>query len=278
MSISLNPFDAARLIKRRLKSFIFYDVVHGRAQVNPHAVFLLGSPKSGTTAIARLLANATQQSLTPDFLRAIPRADLQQRLVSGDLPFETFIEQYKYEFSNDIIKEPFLSFFTPPLMQHFPEAQYVFIVRDPHQNIRSILNRLGIPGNLDALNYKDFPALDKTPVWKLAFNSEIFGYTSRNYIEAMAQRWDYAADLYRQYEDRITLIRYEDFIQDKAAVIRRLSEMLGLPYHNDISDQVDKQYQPKGNRSIDPKDFFGAENYKLIAESTAENSKYFGYI
>ena len=52
---------------------------------------------------------------------------------------------------------------------------------------------------------------------------------------------------------------------------------LGFTIQTDISNYVNIQYQHKGNAEIDLKEFFGAENYKIIERLCKENMKELGY-
>ena len=254
---------------KKIKSFF--------SKVNSSPIFILGNPKSGTTVIANLLSKATNQSLTSDFQNAIKHTTLQLELDFKLLNFNNFIKQYKYEFSKEIIKEPFLSFYTEELIKSFPNAKFIWIVRNPYQNIRSILNRLKIPGNLPKINFNNFAELEKKPAWKLNLQSKMFGYNSSNYIEALAFRWNYAINIYKQNLDKIILVKYEDFIIDKKKYIDGLALDLGFTIQTDISNYVNIQYQPKGNAEIDLKEFFGEKNYKIIERLCKENMKKLGY-
>ena len=245
------------------------------SKVNPSPLFILGNPKSGTTIIANLLSRATKKSLTSDIKSVIKHTTL--KLDFKLLSFDYFIKKHKYEFSKEIIKEPFLSFYTEELIKSFPDAKFIWIVRDPYQNIRSILNRLKIPGNLQEINFSHFPELEKTPAWKLNLQSRMFGYISFNYIEAMAFRWNHAVNIYKQHKDRIVLVKYEDFILDKKKYIEDLSLSMGLTVKADISNYVNIQYQPKGKSELDLKKFFGAENYSNIEKLCKKNMEELGY-
>ena len=245
------------------------------SKVNPSPLFILGNPKSGTTIIANLLSRATKKSLTSDIKSVIKHTTL--KLDFKLLSFDYFIKKHKYEFSKEIIKEPFLSFYTEELIKSFPKAKFIWIVRNPYQNIRSILNRLKIPGNLQEINFNHFPELEKTPAWKLNLQSRMFGYISYNYIEAMAFRWNHAVNIYKQHKDRIVLVKYEDFILDKKKYIEDLSLSMGLTVKADISNYVNIQYQPKGKSELDLKKFFGAENYSNIEKLCKKNMEELGY-
>ena len=258
-----------------LSNFIIRKVWSISARINPNPLFILGNPKSGTTIIAKLLSKATKQTLTSDIQSIIKHAPLQ--LDFNLLSFDNFIKKHKYEFSKEIIKEPFLSLYTEELIKSFPNAKFIWIVRNPYQNIRSILNRLKIPGNLAEINFNNFTELEETPVWKLNLQSRMLGYNSSNYIEALAFRWNHVIKIYRQNQKKITLVRYEDFIIDKQKYIEDLALDLDFTIQSDISNYVNIQYQPKGNSEIDLEEFFGVENYKIIDKLCKENMQELGY-
>lgn len=258
-----------------LANFIIRKIWSVSAKINSNPLFILGNPKSGTTIIANLLSKATKQTLTSDIQSVIKHAALQ--LDFNLINFDDFIKHHKYEFSKEIIKEPFLSFYTEELIRSFPNAKFIWIVRSPYQNIRSILNRLKIPGNLTEINFNDFTELEKRPAWKLNLQSRMLGYNSSNYIEALAFRWNHAIKIYRENQEKIRLVRYEDFIIDKQKYIEDLALELDFTIQSDISNYVNIQYQPKGNAEIDLKEFFGVENYKIIGKICKENMQETGY-
>lgn len=267
-------------INRKVTDYLLYNFIIRSiwsffSKKNPKPLFILGNPKSGTTIIANLLSKATKQTLTSDIKNVIKYAPL--KLDFNLLSFDEFIKQHKYEFSKEIIKEPFLSFYTEELIKSFPNAKFIWIVRNPHQNIRSILNRLKIPGNLKEINFNHFTELEKNPAWKLNLQSKMFGYISFDYIEAMAFRWNHAINIYQQHKDRIVLVKYEDFKLDKKKYIEDLALELGFSIQTDISNYVNIQYQPKGNAEIDLKKFFGAENYSNIEKLCKKNMEKLGY-
>lgn len=240
-------------------------------------VFIIGNQKSGTTIISKLLSQATGEKLTCDFQRAINHSTLQLELDFKLLDFPKFIQDYNYEFSKKIIKEPFLTYYINDLKYQFPKAKFILIIRNPFDNIRSILNRLNIPGNIDKFNFNEYSEIIKTPVWKLAMQTNMLGITSSNYIEAMANRWNYIVNSYYQNSERIILIKYEDFIKDKKNCIDILAKKVNLKVKYDISKKVNIQYQKKGDRSINLVNFFGEENYSKIETICKLNIEKIGY-
>lgn len=103
------------------------------------------------------------------------------------------------------------------------------------------------------------------------------GHAGENYIDTLARRWNKATQIYLDNADRMALIRYEDFCADKQGRIRALAETLGLDPRHDISEDVDVQYQPRGNRDVDWEEFFGQRNLRLIERVCAEHMQAVGY-
>lgn len=240
---------------------------------NPNAVIGLGNQKSGTTAIVALLARHSNSSVTLDLPDMA--GQLKLRLKAGEVPFQSFVRRNASELSRDIIKEPNLTFFYEELKRTFPRARYLMIVRDPRQNIRSILNRLQLPGHLESLD-KEWMARVH-PNWKADIEGKWLGLAGDNYIEVLAARWNLCADVYLKHPHEMVLVRYEDFNADKAAVIADIAHTLGLPAKRDIRTEVDRQYQPRGNRAVALDSFFGPTNLARIAGSCRDRMARFGY-
>ncbi|MCP8617493.1 sulfotransferase family protein [Salirhabdus salicampi] len=251
--------------------------LHKTSTVNPSPTFVLGNQKSGTSAIGALLAQLTDRSVAID-LPGICEP-VQPKLHRGDLSFQKFVQKNAYDFSKDIIKEPSLTFLYDELRTHFPNAKVVFIIRDPRDNIRSILNRVGIPGHLHNITDRKWRRqLKKAPKdWERVIDSRWMGVKGENYIEWMAHRWNVAADIYTQNKDDMMFIRYEDFVKDKERAIRQLANELDLPHVHDISDKVDIQYQPAGNRNVKKHEFFGEHNLTRIHRICGDRMASFGY-
>ncbi|HEX7065258.1 MAG TPA: sulfotransferase [Bacillales bacterium] len=247
-----------------------------RSTVYPNPIIVLGNQKSGTSAIAALLAELTGLSVTIDLLEI--REPVQGKLHRGELSFSEFVNRNKYDFSKEIIKEPSLTFLVEDLDRYFPETKKVFIIRDPRDNIRSILNRVKIPGDLKQLGHEEEKQLKRAPLdWKRVIDSRWLGIEGENYIEWMAERWNLAVDIYKKHEEEMILVRYEDFVKDKVAHIEQLAQTLGLPKINGIEDKVDIQYQPAGNQRVNKVDFFGEENLMKIENLCGTRMKEFGY-
>ena len=240
---------------------------------NPNPIFILGNQKSGTTAIAALLAHATKQSVTLDMEDMEGYTNLY--LHQGKLTFQQFINRNRYDFSKTIIKEPWLTFYIEELKKFFPQAVYVFIVRDPRENIRSILNRLQLPGNLTDVPPDMLKSIK--PGWQLVLKGDWMGLAGDNYIEVLAHRWNKAVDVYLQHKDQMFLVKYEEFVANKEGTIHHLAQLLQLPVQQSIRHLVDKQFQPKGKHSISLGDFFGEQNLNKINSICKSRMVQLGY-
>ncbi|UOQ45696.1 sulfotransferase [Halobacillus salinarum] len=247
------------------------------SKVHEHPIFVIGNQKSGTSAIGALLADISGKSVAIDLPGILEPNQL--KIHNKEISFPEFIERNKYDFSKEVIKEPSLTFLYEEVHDYFPESQFVFIVRDPRDNIRSILNRVNIMGNLETIDDPDSRRkLAKAPKdWERVIDSRWLGMEGDNYIEWMAHRWNYAIDIYKKHEEQMLLIRYEDFVKDKEAQIASLARKLGLEAINDISSKVDIQYQPAGNKKVNKLEFFGEENLKKIETICGPKMEEFGY-
>lgn len=176
------------------------------------------------------------------------------------------------------MKDNDFTFLYPSLARAFPEASFVFVVRDPRQNIRSVLNRLTLPGDLDSLSGEQYAHLrKKLPGWHTILTGSSFGSSTGHYIDVLADRWVRANQVYLSASDRIALVRYEDFDAAKRPVIERLATDLGFSVVSDISESQDRQFQPLGDRSIAPAVFFGQGNLERLERRCATLMSSFGY-
>lgn len=240
-------------------------------------VIVLGNQKTGSTAIAALLSQASGKSVTLDVVRSIPDVTWQLGIKYDVQYFRDYAWKYRQDFYSEIIKEPSFTFFYAELSEIFPNAKFVFIQRNPFQNIRSILDRLKIPGNLDSINFDEHEELNKGPIWRLVLDSHWLGFECNNYIEGLAYRWNLAAQIYLDNADKFNLVRYEDFLVDKKGTVDELCKSFGLPVVENVGNSVDKQHQSKGQSNVDLKAFFGERNYSIIESICYKNGKRLGY-
>lgn len=227
---------------------------------HPAPVFLLGHPKSGTTAVASLLSRLTGLPVGLDMFRSIGRdRALLERLHRREVPFADFVREYPWHFSRPLVKCPKLTFLEPQVRERFPDSRFVLIVRDPRDTIRSFLHRRGVPGRGPGLLPLDpFPPLPGDP------------------LEVLARRWCLAVAPWMAAPDAFTLLRYEDFAAGREGAIRRLAADLGLPAVHRLEGHLGRPYKPFSG-TYDPAEFFGPENLRRLEEICAAERERLGY-
>lgn len=233
-------------------------------------LFIFGNQKSGTSAIAGLLAAATGERLAADFPGA--RHPFIGPLLRGETPVPAFVRRNRGAFSASIVKEPSLTFVAPALLGHFSEARGVFILRNPWQNIRSILNRLDLRGDTE----QPVPGTKTiNPTWSDALSGADLGLPPDHFVGILAQRWLRAAEIGQSLGDRVTLVRYEDFATAKRETIITLAKYAGFAAAGDITPLLDHPFQPKGTDES-PQTFFGP-NLARIEALCGEQARALGY-
>lgn len=258
----------------KAKAGVFARYAAGRfATVTRNPVLVLGNQKSGTTVIAAALAHCANLTVTLD-IRDLD-ASLLAGLYDGSVSTSRFVNRYRRSFSRTVIKEPGLTFAYEKLQRDFPNATFVLIVRDPRDNIRSVLDRLDLPGNASSLPPGTLNNLN--PIWRQVLENRVLGIEADHYVEALAHRWNRATNVYLQHPDRIHLVRYEEFCRNEATYIQSLARRLDLPVNQSPTSIVETQHQPAGNRNVSWKDFFGPRNLSRIERICSENMTTLGY-
>ena len=92
----------------------------------------------------------------------------------------------------------------------------------------------------------------------------------------MANRWNYVVNSYLSNSDHIVLVKYEDFLKNKAEFIQKLIKEINLDYLQDIKYKTEIQYQKKGTSDVDLSKFFG-DNYEKIERICKINMNKIGY-
>jgi hypothetical protein len=192
------------------------------------------------------------------------------------MPIDALIDEEVLAFSRDVIKDPDLTLLYDALSDRFPAAQFVMIIRDPRDNIRSILDRLGLPGRPEQHTHDGYEELPEG--WKRVLNGNRLDMDESTYIDRLAERWRIMARVYLENKGNLELIRYEDFLSDKVAAIDDLAHRLGLPRKASIEDQVDQQFQPRGKRrNMDWLSVYGERNLERIEKRCRAPMRELGY-
>ncbi len=244
---------------------------------------VLGHQKSGTTAVAVLLSKAIGLNVSIDPLFHVDQGKAKEveKLINNPKSIRWLCLRYPNLFGCEIVKDPDLIFVYKQIRSHYRNASYLFIVRDPRSTIRSICNRLGLDG--DAQNY--CPEVSEMEGgnnhWELILSGNLpkqgLKVDRSDFIYNLASRWKLAAEIYLKNSDKMTLLRYEDFLLEKEKSIKSIALELEFECKNSITEYVDVQYQPKGDAQLDALSFFGKENLKIIEDVCAKSMKVFGY-
>lgn len=244
-------------------------------KIHQSPIFVLGNQKAGTTAVAALLAKATGLDATLDLVHYNDNAPEYDKLYRRIASFKGLINANRKEFSRPIIKEPHLTFFQTQLREFFPLAKFVFVMRDPRDNIRSILNHFKLPGNQKRLTPDQWDRIDGS--WKYVFDGSWLGLQGDNYIDMLAERWCAAARAYLDHADAIPLFRYEDFMKDQVGCIRGMAICLQLDAKYDIHLEANRQNQSRGDNSMTWEQFFGRANLDRINSRCSQLMAKLGY-
>lgn len=231
---------------------------------NKNAVWVFGFQKSGTSAIASLFAKMAGKTATIDsiYLWQPYKFEMDKNGIAKH------VNKYSLDFSRDIIKEPGATFYMPTIDSYFNLDKYIFITRNPYDNIRSILNRLNVPGNKENINLNDINFR-----WRHKFSNG-----GKNYVKDLAELWEKANNNQKyMYDKRCVLVKYEDFRENKIKFIESLLNDFDFEIQNDIADIKDKPFQPKGDANVDIIDFFGLNNIKVINQICGETMLKLGY-
>jgi hypothetical protein len=257
----------------RATIFWFLKNTFSRPQESP--IFVLGNQKSGTSAVAALLAKATGLGVTIDLGMQVV-CPLYDHLEQGDISFDHFVLLNSYSFSNDIVKEPELTFHYNALVKRFPESQVVFVHRDPAENIRSIYERLGFNGSMAVFKRSELDSLPRA--WRMIVGAE--GLQSDEEVPVLlnlCHRWNKAVETEMTVSTGAFHVTYEKFKADKEGTIQYLAQQLNIPVENSIQDAINISYQPASTSGLKANDFFSSSNYRFIKESTFSKSKTIGY-
>ena len=243
---------------------------------NPKAVKVVvsGMPKSGTTAILKLLGDATGMKTCNDPFFHLDKRQVtfRQSLFEGDVQLSELVREYPDIFDGAIIKDPNF-----PLLQHqlrstFINARVVHLVRNPFDNIRSILDRLGMDGSGDD---KQIEQRQLRGTWRNVLEGQYPTIVGENHIERLANRWLVSVN---QIPQQGMVVLYEAFRQNKQVYIEDIAIKLHLPVTNNIADKVNVQFQPGGRKKhLSAEEFFTESAYNTIKDITAGARSRFGY-
>jgi hypothetical protein len=234
-------------------------------------ILVLGNQKTGSSAVAHLLAAHGDLSLAAD---VHPAQGRERHVASLDAPaMAGFIQRARYYFRRDVVKENALTPGAGALLAALPNARAVFVARHPAHNVRSILDRLDLPGHPCPLG-----EIQVESGWQEVVDGSALGLNASDHITALARRWQALTDTYLLHRERLHLVRYEDFQTDKSGVIAELAERCDAPRRADIGPLLDRPFQPRGKHRTTPlEDFFSEEALRIIDRCCAGGRRALDY-
>jgi len=244
-------------------------------RINRNPVIVLGNQKSGTTAVGAMLAGCMGVTSTLDIPEQIDRPTYVEVYTQGR-SFDNVISSAPRAFLRKLIKAPFLTFFYSQLRDVFPRARFVLVLRDPRDNIRSIYDRLRIPGNIAHVSDEQMARIPLP--WHYVLDNRWLGIDGCDTIESLAQRWNLVSELARVHRDQMVVVRYEDFMVDKRNALLGVAEHLGVDAPNLSGIDLDRQYQSAGvNRGMPVESFFDEANLERIERICRDDIAYWQY-
>jgi len=252
--------------------------------VNPHAIHVFGCQKSGTSAVAQLTAMAGGLSATVD-IPTIWRTPVTD-IIRGRSTLEGLVETHRPYFSQELVKETGLAPILDQVAGHIGLQKVVFVVRDPLTNVRSILQRRGLAGDLPGLSEEEVTRLLNgnwhwTYDWPRVHRPEPrFWSEGNHHVDGLGILWSSCVKAMQRAEKNgveVHVVRYEDFVKDKRGTVESILTQFGRPVKKDVSAYVDVQFQPKGDHSVSIEDFFGEDNLARLRHVTREGARRFDY-
>lgn len=261
-----------RLMRSALNNF---------SRVNEEIIFICGHQRSGTTAVAKLLAIYGDLSLSDDPRWAwLSRGGLAREIYLGEEDVDSVIERNRHEFGKDVMKSPGATPLMPRLKEHMPRSKFVYIVRDPRDNICAMVERLNKYKSTQV--HLDKSMFDKRdPAYQWLENAWL-GFSEDDAVVELGTRWKRFVQI-SQEVDGVLYETYEGFVADKVGFIGRLASSLGVSKRRDILPYVDIQFKKKGKsakiRGKDRwKDELEPENHDKIVSICGEEMARFGYL
>lgn len=248
------PRTRFRSLKDNLRTLML------RRGVNP-CIFVSGFPKSGTSAVASILAETCKLNAKIDFPRLITDQRLAERLINGEVNIH---KEFQGEMSYQLIKEPMLTLAMEQVKLAFPLAHIIHVQRSYQENIQSFLGRLGY-ASIVSHDFYEYQGRNKliAKSWNRILEHSWKGakpYSFENLLDAKQifdSRGRSSADIF---------VRYEKFTDNKVEAISKILDQLHMQAREVLPSVIlDRQYQPSSTKFTSEK-FFSDEQMSLIHE------------
>lgn len=204
-------------------------------KANP--LFLIGPPRSGTTFLCKMLnahLNILLTNETAVFLQLGENIRKSRKGFTAGILYgkeyhklwaEHVLENYRMlvetyyakiaakEKKKQLVywgeKHPHLNWELPLLQDIYPDAVYVYVIRDPRDSSCSIAE------------------MNKIPVTKALENWKRFSDCYESFVEKIPR-------------ERIAICRYEDVVSDYAGVARSLFDDIAIDFTDEVKDFIEK--------------------------------------
>jgi hypothetical protein len=220
-------------------------------------IFIIGAPRSGTSMLYAILRESSKLANWPGEAHEVWEADFHpalrnwssNALEAADAagPEGERIRRSFYLVAGSrrrlIDKTPRNALRVPFVDALFPDASYVFLVRDGRDNINSLINAWRTP------RYRTYrlpephsiPGVD--PVWWKFVLYPGWHDDARGPLEVVAaKQWkesnDGALQGLAHVGERSITVRYEDFVDDPERNTADILERLGLPYESTVREKA----------------------------------------
>jgi hypothetical protein len=212
-------------------------------------VFVVGSPRSGTTffagAVGRIPGFVDLGELAPlkaaiptltsaseeDAARELHRVIERVRMLSA-VRGKRAVEQ-----------TPEMSFLVPAVLRAYPSATVIHLVRDGRDVVASLLERGWLSSARSGSDDVGAAYGSHTRFWVEPDRRDEFARVSD--AQRAAWAWRRYLTAARESRDRTFELRYEDLVADKSVTAVRLAEQLGVP-----TEEIESQLAPASPRSV----------------------------
>ena len=250
LSTNFDPGLRHRLdrVKLRLRQAVHLPALWSGGELDK-PIFIIGAPRSGTSILFSVLRSSEHVAHWPGEAHEVWEADHHPALrgwdsnVAGAADAEGSIDRIRREFflvtggtKRLIDKTPRNVLRVPFVDRIFPDARYVFLMRDGRDNVNSLINawrspryrtyRLPEPHSIPGVdpNWWKFVLY---PGWRDDVGGPLEVVCAHQWVAANEHALDAFADI---PESRWTKLRYEDLVARPDAEIGRVLAFLGLPH------------------------------------------------
>ena len=217
-------------------------------------IFIIGAPRSGTSMLYAILRRSAELTHWPGEAHEVWEADFHPALrgwnsnaleaVDADGPEGARIKRSFLLVTGGrkrlIDKTPRNALRVGFIDELFPDARYVFLVRDGRDNINSLINawrtpryrtyRLPEPHRIPGVD-PDWWKFTLYPGWRADVEGPLEVVCARQWKSS----YDAAASAFGSITDRVHEVRYESFVDDPVAGTQAICSFLDIPFGDEVA-------------------------------------------